>query len=160
MWKFKSFKFGSVIVAFLLGLSLCFIGPPLLDELLSPVTKGHFTERVRVTSPDGRLDAVLIEEEWGGAVGGFFWDVYVLPRGKTAPRDSKKSLFSADELTGEQIVWNKPHLIEIHYSKARIMHFRNISTVNENGSEYVELRLVPISEYSLLTPEGGWRPDN
>jgi hypothetical protein len=51
-------------------------------------------------------------------------------------------------------------LHEIHYDKASIMQFRNIFTKSETGFEYVELRLVPSSEYSLLTPEGAWRSDN
>jgi hypothetical protein len=41
-----------------------------------------------------------------------------------------------------------------------VMEFRNISTDSESGLEYVELRLVRSSEYSLITPEGGWRSDN
>lgn len=40
-----------------------------------------------------------------------------------------------------------------------IMQFRNVSTLSENGLEYVELRLVPSSVYSLIPPEGGWRSD-
>src|SRR5712691_5626902 len=126
MWKPSSVKFGSVVIGVLLGLSFCFVGPWLLDKLLSPITRGHLTENMRVTSPDGKLDVVLIEEEWGGAVGGFNWYVYVLPKGKAAPRESKNSLFFADALTGEKVVWNKPHLVEIHYDKAEIMHFRNL----------------------------------
>jgi hypothetical protein len=51
-------------------------------------------------------------------------------------------------------------LIEIHYDKASIVQFRNISTKEENGLEYAELRLVPSAEYSVMTPDGGWRPDN
>jgi hypothetical protein len=76
------------------------------------------------------------------------------------PNDPAKRLFFADELTSGIIIWSKPFLIEIHYDKASIMHFRNISTEYENGVEHTELRLVPTSEYSLITPYGGWRPDN
>lgn len=65
-----------------------------------------------------------------------------------------KRVFFGDEMTKGTVVWNKPHLIETHYDKASIMHFRNISTETENGAEYVELQLVPSSEYSLITPEG------
>lgn len=158
VWKPKSLKLSSVIVGLLLGLSLCFLGPRFLNWLFSPFTEGHLTETTRATSPDGKLDAVLIEEEWGGAVGGFNWYVYIVPKGKSAPRDDKNALFVADELTGEQIVWNKSYLVEIHYDKARIMSFRNICGATENENEDVELRLVPASpDYSLLTPEGPYR---
>jgi hypothetical protein len=115
---------------------------------------------MRVTSPDGKLDAVLVEDSSSGPLAGVFWYVYVVPKGKAAPKDSTTRLFFADELTKGVIVWNKPHLIEILYDKASIMQFRNVSTTSENGLEYVELRLIPSSEYSLMTPEGGWRADN
>ena len=120
----------------------------------------HGTEAMRVTSPDGKLDAVLVEDSSGGALGGVFWSVYVVPKGYAAPRDVMKRLFFADELTRGAIAWTKPYLIEIRYDKASIMQFRNVSTTSENGLEYVELRLVPSSEYSLVTPEGRWGPDN
>jgi hypothetical protein len=120
---------------------------------------GGDTEAMRVSSPDGKLDAVLVEDSSGGALGGIFWFVYVVPKGK-APKGETTRLFFADELTKGTIVWSKRHLVEIHYDKTSIMQFRNISATSENGLEYVELRLVPSSDYSLMTPEGGWRSDN
>ena len=150
----------TALLGFILGVCTGVFGYRFLTRSFTATVNAHGTEAMRVTSPDGKLDAVLVEDSSGGAVGGIFWYVYAVPKGKAAPKDATKRLFFADELTKGAISWSKPHLVEIHYGKASIMQFRNVSTVSENGLEYVELRLVPSSEYSLVTPEGGWRSDN
>jgi hypothetical protein len=152
--------FSTALLSFALGVCVGIFGYRLLTTTLTAAKSGGDTEAMRVNSPDGKLDAVLVEDSSGGALGGVFWSVYVVPKGRTIPTDTTARLFSADELTKGTIVWNEPHLIEIHYDKASIMQFRNVSTTSENGFEYVELRLVPSSDYSLMTPEGGWRSDN
>lgn len=148
------------LLGFTVGVCTGVFGHRLLTGSFTATVNADGTEAMRVTSPDGKLDAVLVEDSSGGAVGGIFWYVYVVPKGKAAPKDATTRLFFADELTKGAISWSKPHLVEIHYDKASIMQFRNVSTMSENGLEYVELRLVPSSEYSLVTPEGGWRSDN
>jgi hypothetical protein len=150
-------RFATALLSFVLGACVGIFGDAFVTKSFMTARTGDGTEAERVTSPDGKLDAVLVEDNAGGALGGIFWYVYVVPKGKAAPRDATRRLFLADELTKGVIVWSKPHLIEIHYDKASIIQFRNVSTASENGHEYVELRLVPSSEYSLMTPEGGWR---
>jgi hypothetical protein len=152
--------FSTALLSFVLGVCVGIFGYRLLTITPTAAKSGGDTEAMRVSSPDGKLDAVLVEDSSGGALGGVFWYVYVVPKGKAAPKGETTRLFFADELTKGTIVWSKPHLVEIHYDKASIMHFRNISTTSENGLEYVELRLVPSSDYSVMTPEGGWRSDN
>jgi hypothetical protein len=154
-------KFVAALVGFALGACVGLFAHSSLSRLFfAPALNAQGTEAMRVTSPDGKLDAILVEDNSGGALGGVFWYVYVVPKGNAVPRDAMKRLFFADELTRGAISWAKPYLIEIHYDKASIMQFRNLSTTSENGIEYVELRLVPSAEYSLVTPEGGWRSDN
>ena len=153
-------RFATAVIGFVMGISIGTFGHGLVTMISKTTTRGLGAEAMRVTSPDGKLDAVLVDDNSGGVLGGIFWYLYVVPRGKPVPNDTAKRLFFADELTKGAIVWNKAHLIEIHYDKASIMHFRNISTTYENGLEDVELRLAPCSEHSLVTPEGGWRSDN
>jgi len=153
-------RFTTAVICFVLGIVLAAFGQTFLANIFKGHPRAQGAESVRVTSPDGRLDAVLIEDSSGGALGGVFWCLYVVPKDKAVPSDTTKQVFFADELTKVSVVWGNAHLIEIHYDKASIMHFRNISTREETELEYVELRLVPASEYSLITPEGGWRPDN
>ena len=160
MGKLRLNRFTIALLGFVVGLCAGIVGHRALTMILNTATASHATEAMRVTSPDGKLDAVLVVDTGGGALGGVFWYVYVVSKGKAVPKDPNKRLFFADELSRGAVVWSKPNLLEIHYDKASIMHFRNISTKEDNGIEYVELRLVPTSEYSLLTSEGGWRPDN
>jgi hypothetical protein len=161
MNKPKFDRFAATVLGFVLGLGFAIFGFVLAKmTILKPAAHNSDHEVMRVTSPDGKLDAVLKADSSGGALGGIFWFFYVVPKGRPAPYDETKQLFFADELIKGSVVWNKPHLIEIHYDKASIMHFRNIFTTSDNGLEYVELRLVPSSEYSLMTPDGGWHPDN
>jgi hypothetical protein len=161
MYKPTFNRFAAAVVGFVLGLCFAVFGFVVAKMTISkPGAHDSGVEDMRVTSPDGKLDAVLIEDSSGGALGGIFWYLYVVPKGQPVPNDATKQLFFADELTRGSVVWNRAHLIEIHYDKASIMHFRNISTTSDNGIEYVELRLVPSSEYSLMSPDGRWRQDN
>jgi len=160
MYRPKFNRFAAAVVGFVLGFCFAIFGFVVAKMTILKPSSNSDVEAMRVASPDGKLDAVLTEDSSGGALGGIFWFLYVVPKGQPAPYDTTKQLFFADELTRGSVVWNKAHLIEIHYDKASIMHFRNISTKSDNGIDYVELRLVPSSEYSLMTPEGGWRPDN
>ena len=153
-------KFAMAVILFVSGICVAVIAHHLMTKTFTEATKAHGTETMRITSPDGKLDALLVEDTSGGAISGVFWYVYVVPKGSAVPEDATKRLFFADELSKGAIAWSKPRLVEIHYDKASIMQFRNISTASENGLEYVELRLVPASEYSLVTPQGGWRADN
>jgi hypothetical protein len=154
----------SVIVgAFLAGLLTCSLGP----RLASRFFRGNVStdvEESRVTSPDGKLDAVMIYESYGGAVGGIDWYAYIVRKGKTVSA-KQKPVFSSDDLTGARMVWNQPHLLEIHYDKADIEQFRNlwglheVEDVGPSGEhDYdVEVRLAPSSDFSLLTPGGDFR---
>jgi hypothetical protein len=160
MYRPKFNRFAVTVLGFALGLGFAIFGYVVAKMTILKPAAHNSEEFMRVTSPDGKLDAVLTTDSSGGAPGGIFWFLYVVPKGRPAPYDETKKLFFADALTKGSVVWNKPHLIEIHYDKASIMHFRNISTTSDNGIAYVELRLVPSSEYSLMTPDGGWRPDN
>ncbi|HXL23885.1 MAG TPA: hypothetical protein VOA78_15585 [Candidatus Dormibacteraeota bacterium] len=139
-------KLATAFLIFVLGIGVGIFSHTLVSKALTAARSGDFAEAARVNSPDGKLDAVLVEDISGGALGGVFWSVYVVRKGRTIRTDATTRLFFADELTKGAIVWSKPHLIEIHYDKASIMEFRNISTISENGLEYVELRLVPSSE--------------
>ncbi|MGB7284591.1 MAG: hypothetical protein WBE13_20160 [Candidatus Acidiferrum sp.] len=156
----KLSRLATALLGFALGVGAGLLGHNLVTKALTAARTGDFFEAARVASPDGKLDAVLVEDNSGGALGGIFWNVYIIRKGGAVPKDVTTRLFFADELTKGAVVWNKPHLVEIHYDKASIIQFRNISTVSENGIEYVELRLAPSSEYSLMTPDGKWRPDN
>jgi hypothetical protein len=127
---------------------------------------GNQVEEARVTSPDGRFDAVMTREAIGGSLGGVYWNVFIVPKGAVAPKDGKKSLLYAAVLRGEKLLWKQNHLLEVHYDIAHIEEFRNLWGSNEaedrswrTGDYLTEVRLVPSSpDFSFLTPDGGFRP--
>jgi hypothetical protein len=122
-------------------------------------------EEIRVTSPNGELDAVLVREDGGGAPGGWEWYVYIVAKGNPVVRPRSHSLFNAGTLTDEKIMWTQEHLLEIHFNVAEINQFTNIwgSSEIQNGPEgrneyFVEIRLAPsTTDFSLLTPNGEFR---
>jgi hypothetical protein len=147
-----------------LGLTMCFLGPSTLRRVFPP-DNTKAVELTRAVSPDGRFDAVLVRDEWGGAMGGFIWAVFIVPKGEKLPSVYDKSIFVAHRLTRAGIVWKQPHLIEISYDKAEIERFQNVwSCWDDRQSEaerknyYVEIRLAPFApDYSILTPAGNLR---
>ena len=122
-----------------------------------------WTEVHRVTSPDGRLDALMtLEESPGGAIGSFYWNVFIVPKGQGMPANDKTSVFCATDLRGERLVWKQDHHLEIHYDLAEIEEYRNTWAVSQLGkiqggskSDYfVEVHLIPNSYFSILNPDG------
>lgn len=123
-------------------------------------------EEARVTSPSGTLDAVIIRQDAGGAAGGWEWYVYIVAKSKPVLNNSHP-IFYAGTLTHERLVWAQEHLLQIQYDIANIHQFRNLwglSEIEDVGStgerDYlVEIQLVPSSsDFSLLTPNGGFKP--
>jgi hypothetical protein len=129
----------------------------------------HSAEQVRVTSPNGLFDAVLVRDPYGAAAGGGVnWNVYIVTKGSPVRMKTAHEFFSADPLTNGGLVWKDDHLLEIHYDIAHVLEFRNLwgshemqdlGSTGERDFE-VEIRLVPSSELSILTPGGGFRHGN
>jgi hypothetical protein len=122
-------------------------------------------EQTRTTSPSGRLDAVLIRHDAGGAPGGWEWTAYVVPH-RQAVLSSYQPVFYAASLTNARLVWEQDHLLEIQYDKADIHQFRNLWALDEitkvgssgDGDWLVEVRLAPSSpDFSLLSPSGEFK---
>jgi hypothetical protein len=154
-----------IVVGALIVFILGFICYPALVHLLQrlPGPKVDRKELMRSTSPDGRFDAVLVADYWGGAVGGIDWFVYIVGKGSSTPDDPNKAVFLGESMRGERIRWKQAHLVEIGYDRAQIVRFRNMWALNEieNVGAYgqddycVELRLAPTSQdFSLLQPNG------
>jgi len=129
-------------------------------------TPSTWVEEARVTSPDGRFDAVITEATVGPVLGGgVYWNVFIVPKGAAAPKDDKNSLLNASVLRGEKLVWKQNHLLEVHYDLAEIEEFQNVWGSYElqgrgwrPGDYMAEVRLVPSSpDFSFLTPEGDFK---
>ena len=155
-----------IVVGLLLGLTICFVGPSTLRRVFPP-DRTNAVELTRTVSPDGRFDAVLVRDEWGGGMGGFMWFVFIVPKGEKLPSTYDKPIFVAGRLSRAAIIWKQPHLIEISYDKAEIERFQNVwawwdgrQSDAERKNYYVEIRLAPFTpDYSILTPTGNFRVD-
>lgn len=124
------------------------------------------SELMRITSPNGQLDAVLVTYIYGPAAGGGVdSNVYIVPKGARVHIKAGREIFSADPMTRGQLVWKREHLLEIHYDIADIHSFRNLwglHEVEDVGSKGerdfdVEIQLMPASDSSALTPDGSFR---
>jgi hypothetical protein len=152
----------------LIGIGLALIILPLscCTDLPSGQYYPKSSETLRVTSPNGRFDAVLITDPYGPAAGGGVdSNVYIVLKGAPAPKGQRREIFSADPFSHGNLVWKSSRQLEIHYDIADIHEFGNLwgSYAVENGRSSgqddfeVEIRLVPDSDWSALTPDGKFR---
>jgi hypothetical protein len=123
-------------------------------------------EQMRVTSPDGEFDAVLVRDPYGPAAGGGVDShVYIVRKGQPIHMKTAHPFFSADPMNCGKVVWKREHLLEIHYELAYIHEFRNLwslSEIENVGSAgerdfEVEIQLVPASDSSALETDGAFR---
>ena len=113
------------------------------------MTGGSETSEIeRLTSPNRKVNAVLIIRASGGVLGNFSYGLYIVPTGeeKELPRDP---LLSADRIReGLDLSWRNDSVLEIQYRGAVIKSFRNRAAVpnEEGGTRYVEVRLLLVDE--------------
>lgn len=99
-----------------------------------------------------------------GAASGWEYYAYIVARGNPVSTNDHP-IFEASTLTGGTLVWSHPHLLDIRYDIADIDLFTNYwdsSRLRPNRERRdddfkIEIRLVPSSDYSLLTPNGEFR---
>lgn len=130
------------------GLFLMYVLPSLLFAVVIFSQRTASVEAQRVSSPDSRLDAVVVKREPGFSIEPDTYRLYLTRAGSRALGDP---FLEATNLEGLRVHWAEPKLLELSYSKACITAFRNqwSSTKVENGNYVVEIRLKP--------PEGGAR---
>lgn len=80
-------------------------------------------ETSRATSPDGRVDAVVVERDCG-ATTRVATRVQLVPKGREVSGD-KGLVFVADELAGFELRWIEQSKLELRYTAARIFQFTN-----------------------------------
>lgn len=123
-------------------------------------------EQFRVTSPNRHLDAVFLQDFYGGAVGGGVdSEVYIVRKGAPVKLDTARTILQADPFTKTKLVWKQDHLLQIYYDVGHIERFRNlwglheVETVGSTGERDfdVEIRLEPLSEFSIIEPDGSFR---
>lgn len=151
--------------ALLLGLAFfSFAVLAACDRQSVPQPGSDVTELSRVTSPNGQLDAVLTQELYGEPWGGES-DVYIVRKRASVKTDTAHTILRADTFTKAKLVWKQEHLLQIYYDVADIEQFRNlwglheVENVGSTGERDfdVEIRLEPLSDFSILAPDGSFR---
>jgi len=127
---------------FLLGL-LSAAGAATLRDY---VRQWNQRELVRVTSTDGRVDAVFAQpvHSWFGKRAA----LYLVPKGD--PVSPSDALLNGTAFTEPpKLVWRKPQLLEMIYGAGCINGFTNVwhSDVIEGGNYFVEVRLEPTRKF-------------
>lgn len=116
-------------------------------------SKIHPREVMRVTSPDAKVDAVVIKVEGGLSTTRDPYNLYIVPLG--AKTDAAIASLNALDLEGLKVFWKQPKSLLIEYQRGIISHFTNSwsSKSVDNGRYVVELRLAPLSSSVSLTPQ-------
>jgi hypothetical protein len=138
----------AILFFFLFGIA-CYNGLPYIFFVLWPPGR---EEIERAKSPDLSLDAVVVRLN-PGAMSSFQYHVYIVPAG-SEPKE-RDEVFSAENVRGLEIKWQKSRLLGIHYEHALISHFTNIwveKGETDQPQYWVEIRLVPPKEGSAISP--------
>jgi hypothetical protein len=115
------------------------------ETLRDSVVAWNQREVIRVTSPDGQIDAVFVEP-----VHSFSPDsaLYLVPRGEPAPARGPQ-LRGVDFKEPPGLVWKRSHLLAMNYSHGCIGNFVNLwhSYDVDDGRYYVEVTLSPTVDF-------------
>ena len=130
---------------FLLGL----LTAAAMETLHDYIRQWNLHELVRVTSTDGRVDAVFAQ-----SVHGLFGEgsaLYLVPKGD--PVSPSDALFQGSAFKEPpRLRWQRPQLLQIAYSAGCISGFTNTwrSDIVEGGKYFVEIRLAPAGKFVCI----------
>jgi hypothetical protein len=111
-------------------------------------TKVSTGEVSRVTSSDGKVDAILVRGNVDATVPTPY-ELYIAPKGG---KPIGQPVMRGDKFDSLKVAWREPRFLELHYSKGRVFSFTNFwqSADLENWTYIVELRLKPDGEARSL----------
>jgi hypothetical protein len=112
--------------------------------------KNESKEIKRITSPDQKVDAVLLERN-GGATSSITNHVFLVPKGK-AVEGLQYAILTADNFLDLDISWQANQTLMVGYDKARIFKFYNSwnSDLVDNWKYIVEIKLQCTSDSQLF----------
>jgi hypothetical protein len=150
VWRLFSYRRAVIAagVALCVALFIFFVLPLLLFAVMSLSARTTAVEIQRSRSPDGLLDAVVVQSQPGFSIEPDSYRIYLARSGSDT---LDNPVLVATDLEGLKMQWAAPHLLELSYSSACIASFRNhwANMAFRNGDYYVEVRLE--------SPEGASR---
>jgi hypothetical protein len=108
---------------------------------------GPLTELQRVTSPDGRVDAVVAERATGATVATPTL-LFLGPKG--ARLEDMAERIAADHAGGASVRWIEDRFLEFSFNTARIYRFTNFWYFQNDAEYVVEIKLRPLKEGRVL----------
>jgi hypothetical protein len=149
-WILVSVLIISIFLNCIIGF-LLFLEPPIHESMLQAITTQK--EVQRLTSPDGKIDAVIIESCGGLPPEPALLDVFVVLKGQKAKWtfcENKDRVFEGRFLQDLSIKWKKNRHLIINYSSGDIFYFRNnLTASNLQDSPLYD---IEISESELIEP--------
>lgn len=115
------------------------------------------TEMDRLTSPDGKVDCVLVQRNCG-ATTSYVYNIFLVSKGKSIGKADP--VFRADHVKDLTMQWQATKRLELRYKEARIFHFSNFwqSRDVDNFAYVVEINEVSLSPHAL-SPRDRWETD-
>jgi hypothetical protein len=134
------------LIAALLAVYLFGIATPYLARfplaLLGQSMRGE-EEYSRKPSPDGVLDAVVIQDN-PGAFSSYRYYLYLVPRGsKVKALSPDPPIVNTSEGDALVVNWEKPHFLTVTTGNSHVKFFGNLWYSKRVPDYYVELTLVP-----------------
>ena len=116
--------------------------------LIRPAISG-VREFSRQTSPDGVLDAVVIQDN-PGAFSSYLYDLYLVPKGAKAEGVSAAPPI-VDTSEGDAITvnWEKPHFLTVSTGDSHVRFYGNLWYSKRVPDYYVELTLSTAGRHYL-----------
>jgi hypothetical protein len=123
----------------------------LVAALLGATGCGHYAEIARVPSPDGLVEAVVVEVEAGGG-NPFVYQLHLVARG-AAWRKGHERLSYTDPIRF-RVAWLDARHLELCYDAARILSGEPRSArASQSPPDLVEIRLVtPVAACTSPSP--------
>ena len=109
---------------------VCFLGAFLIFPIWLYTDAGLvFNEKYRVTSPDSKVDAVLMLYDAGATTLGTLY-LYIVPSGKQISKWEnslcfEEPVFTAKYTENTKIQWQNNRDLTVHYKEDVIHHFQN-----------------------------------
>lgn len=100
----------------------------------------------KVKSPDEKIDAVMIAEASGGALGSILYRVYISGNGVDEKYSNKDIVFDAVHLEDTCLGWRDNRSLVIYYSSGRVLNVKPCQYVDVRGEKEqvtVDVQIVP-----------------
>lgn len=109
---------------------------------------GGETEFSRKTSPDGVVDAVVVQDN-PGAFSSYIYFLYIVPRGTNPGGTGDPYVVNTSEGDALVVNWDKPHFLSVTTGNSHAKFFGNLWYSKKVPDYYVELTLTETSKHYL-----------